>query len=95
MSLTSVEARYLSERVRISCRGSVLATLLGQPGPVGDEVTAIRQYPHLLAFPAEQRVWIEHGRNLSDTIHGAVLLYDLLPPGRPATGIPTSSDRGW
>jgi len=75
--ITSDEAAYLQERVILSCRDSLLATLLDRCEPV-ENVAFIWQHPQLGVFPEEQQAWISHARNFSEMMYGAVLLYNLM-----------------
>jgi hypothetical protein len=75
--LTSEEARYLRERLLLTQPDSLLATLVESCHPV-ENVAFIWHHPELAQFPVHQRRWITHARNLSETMHGAVLLYNLM-----------------
>lgn len=75
--ITSGEATYLQERVILSCRDSLLATLVDRCEPVAN-VAFIWQHPELAVFPKEQQAWASHARNFSEMMYGAVLLYNLM-----------------
>jgi hypothetical protein len=75
--IRSGEADYLRERVMLFCHDSLLATLLDRCEPV-EHVMFIWQHPQLGVFPQEQQVWINHARNFSEVMYGAVLLYNLM-----------------
>jgi hypothetical protein len=77
MHLPPNEARYLRERLLISCSNSLLATIVDQCQPVED-IDFIWKHPELAHFPSEQRAWIKHAHNFSETMYGAVLLYNLM-----------------
>jgi len=75
--LTPTEADYLSERVRIHTRGSLLAFLLeGDHAPA--EVAFPWELPELAHFPPPLREQLLHARNFSEATHGAPLLYNLM-----------------
>lgn len=76
--LTLEEAEYLRERLLLSQPDSLLTTLVERCQPVQDDVDFIWQHPELAQFPAHQREWITNARNFSETMHGAVLLYNLM-----------------
>jgi hypothetical protein len=73
--ITAEEALYLREQVMLSCPDSLLATILDRCEPVED-VPFIWMHPQASGFPPEQRSWVTHARNFSQTMHGAVLLYN-------------------
>jgi hypothetical protein len=75
--ITPEEARYLRERVMLSCRDSLLATILDRCEPV-DDVEFVWLHPQLSLFPPIQQEWIAHGRNFSESMQGSVLLYNLM-----------------
>jgi len=75
--ITPEEAAYLRERVMLSCHHSLLATLLDRCQPVQD-VEFIWLHPQLRLFPSIQQEWIAHARNFSESMRGAVLLYNLM-----------------
>ena len=77
-TLTASEAAYLRERVTLSCPDSLLCTILNRCAPVDWTVKFIWQHAQLAHFPGEQRSWIEHAQNFSETMHGAMLLYNLM-----------------
>ena len=74
--LTPEEARYLQERVRQTCSGSLLADLLAEPVPVSIEFPW--QHPDIAAFRAEHQELLRHGRVFSMLAHGASILYCLM-----------------
>lgn len=69
------EAEYLRERVLTCCSRSLLAYLLREKIPVKDVAAAwdlADQLPESLREP------LRHGRNFSELMHGAQLLYNLM-----------------
>ena len=74
--LTHEEARYLQERIRQSCPGSLLADLLARPAVV--EVEAPWEHPHMADFRPEQRELLRHAQMFSTITHGASVLYCLM-----------------
>lgn len=74
--LTRAEARYLQERVRQSCPGSLLAELLVNPAEVS--IDAPWEHPNMAGFRSEQRDLLRHAHMFSTITHGAALLYSLM-----------------
>ena len=74
--LTREEARYLQERVRQSCPGSLLADLLANPVDVS--INAPWEHPNIAGFRSEQRELLWHAHMFSTITHGAALLYSLM-----------------
>lgn len=74
-ALESSEAEYLREQVVTQCHGSLLAFLLRDRIET-EAASFVWQLD--VAFPEtlEQRIW--HGRNFSETVWGAQLLYNLM-----------------
>jgi len=72
--LTQPEARYLQERVRQSCPGTLLADLMAKPVHVS--VDAPWEHPHLAEFHSEHRSLLWHGRHFSMVAFGAAVLYN-------------------
>lgn len=71
------EAAYLKERLLLSCPDSLLAILVdGCTASVGVEY--VWEHPQVGEFPRQQQDWVSHARNLSRTMHGAVILYNLM-----------------
>jgi hypothetical protein len=75
--ITPEEAAYLRQRVMLSCHDSLFATLLDRCEPV-DDVEFVWLHPQLALFPSIQQEWIAHARNFSESMRGAVLLYNLM-----------------
>lgn len=69
------EAEYLRERVLTTCPESLLAYLLRERVPVGDYGFA---WEIEASLPASLREWLMHGRNFSEVMLGAQLLYNLM-----------------
>lgn len=76
-ALARGEARYLRERILLSCRGSLLATLVDAGRPVAS-AAQLWHLPGLAELPPEQQRWIGHARDFSLCMYGAVLLYNLM-----------------
>lgn len=75
--LSADEADYLSERIRIHTRGSLMAFLLERD----DAPTSVEfpwQLPELALAPATLREQLDHAHTFSEVIHGAPLLYNLM-----------------
>lgn len=76
LELTSVEAAYLRERIRLKIPASVLARLLQANHHT--DVDFIWEHPDFASFPAPMREMIEHARCFAETMHGASYLYNLM-----------------
>lgn len=76
-ALTKKEAKYLQERLNISCRESLLTYLVNSTQPIDDEVRFPWFHPAIDVFPAHLKNWLTHARNFSEAMHGAALLYNL------------------
>ena len=74
--LTRGEARYLQERIRQSCSGSLMADLMADPVAV-DADTPWR-HPYLADFSRKHRTMLGHARLFSLVSHAAAILYNLL-----------------
>jgi hypothetical protein len=75
--LTAPEADYLSERIRIRTRSSLLAVLL-ELNSAPANVAFPWELPELALLPALLREQLAHARNFSEATHGAPLLYNLM-----------------
>jgi len=75
MNLTFNEASYLRERVMTKCSDSLLAYLLQHHI---DCTSARFAWEIATPLPATLAHKMTHGRNFSETIHGAQLLYNLI-----------------
>jgi hypothetical protein len=75
--LTREEAEYLQRRLLLTQQDSLLVTLVDRCRPVED-VAFVWQHPELSQFSESQRNWIAHTHKFSDTMHGAILLYNLM-----------------
>ncbi|MCC7517697.1 MAG: hypothetical protein IT578_00770 [Verrucomicrobiae bacterium] len=76
-NLTVAEARYLRERIMARVPHSLLAFLVDKGRP-GDEAAFPWEHPLVGDFPSETRTQLVHGRNFSEVLHGAALLYNLM-----------------
>jgi hypothetical protein len=74
--LSRNEARYLQERLRQSCPGSLLADLFANPVPVS--IQAPWEHPNLADFHTDQRELVRHARLFSLVTNGAAILYNLM-----------------
>lgn len=75
-TLTREEAAYLQERVLLRHRESLLALLVVQTEHVGSDF--IWNHPLASEVPLPLQGEIHYAQNLSETIHGAALLYNLM-----------------
>jgi hypothetical protein len=73
MNLREQDAEYLVHRIRISCPGSLLASLLGNGSAL--EADAIWMLPNLADLSSQLREQIRHARWFAEVMHGANLLY--------------------
>ncbi len=79
LSLSSSEAEYLSERIRLSPDSSrSLLALLAAKGKYGSPVPFVWQHPFLADVPANTKEKLDHSQNFSEFMHGAALLYNLI-----------------
>lgn len=74
--LRADEARYLAERICFSSPRSLLAFLVRRGKSV--EADYPWTHPQLAEFPAHIRGILYHGQLLSESMHGAALLYNLM-----------------
>jgi len=77
LKLAQVEAIYLRERILSNAPRTMLAFLVDQ-GELAEPTDFPWQHHQLQQFPARIRDQLEHARNLSEVIHGAALLYNLM-----------------
>lgn len=79
LSLTTPEAEYLAERIRLSpgCAGSLLAELVAQRRRCAD-VEFPWEHPHYAELPPKLREILDHAQNFSEVMYGAPLLYNLI-----------------
>jgi hypothetical protein len=77
LCLTLKEARYLRERLLLSCPNSLLTTIVDRCRST-EEIHFVWQHPQLSLFPDEQQTWIAHARNFSEVMYGAALVYNLM-----------------
>lgn len=74
LALSYEEADYLRTQILTHCGHSLLAHILKHPVPVEDANFA---WELTLSLPANLKRWLDHGRNFSEVMHGAQLLYNL------------------
>lgn len=75
-SLTSNEADFIRDRLTASHPDSLIAWLAQRRD--GANADAIWEHPSLSSFPAAQRTLVQHAHMVSEVMHGAALLYNLL-----------------
>lgn len=77
--LTLAERDYLVERIGRSTEGSLLSWMCFNPSDTSvDDVPRAWLHHDMPHMPADQCVWLDHGRRFSISVHGAALLYNLL-----------------
>ncbi len=76
-ALSAEEADYLSERITINVPTSLLAFLVSH-SDISTHVDFPWQHPLTLDLPITLRSQLVHARCFSETMHGAVLLYNLM-----------------
>ena len=84
-NLTKGEAGYVQERVMIRVPGTLLAFLMDR-GWLTDRGEFPWEHPRYGDFPAHIREQLQHGRNFSEVIYGAVLLYNLMLAEKSKSG---------
>lgn len=79
LSLGRSEAEYLAERITLSpgCAGSLLAELVALRKRVSPHQFPW-EHPHSAKLPPAVREIVDHAQNLSEVMHGASLLYNLM-----------------
>jgi hypothetical protein len=77
LRLTRSEARYLRERILTHVPQSMLAFLVDE-GQATTQTDFPWAHPQVADFPPRIHEQLEHGRNFSESIHGAALLYNLM-----------------
>jgi hypothetical protein len=75
--LTREEAEYLHDRIMMRASRTLLAFLVDS-GQQAEPVSFPWEHPLFAEFPAPIREQLEHGRNFSEAVHGAALLYNLM-----------------
>lgn len=78
LALSRVEADYLRERILASCQGSLLAVLVAKPDWRCDVPQFVWEHPRMADFPGDVRSRLHHAQNFSESIHGVMLLYNLI-----------------
>lgn len=76
LELTKEEAKYLQERILSTCNGTLLAYLVDRCKPAPDS-DFVWNHPDFGSFTDRHKAQLEHARNLSELIFGAVLMYNL------------------
>jgi hypothetical protein len=79
LSLARREAEYLTERIILSpgCTGSLLAELVALRKSIAP-VKFPWEHPHSAKLAPRLREILDHAQNLSEVMHGAPLLYNLM-----------------
>lgn len=79
LSLSRTEAEYLCDRIRFSpaCSRSLLAALVAL-GKQLEPSDFVWEHPVVSTFNPEIKHDLEHARNFSEAMHGAVILYNLM-----------------
>jgi hypothetical protein len=79
LTLKRSEAEYLSERICLSrqCAGSLLSELVGRHQKC-DPTGFAWHHPHCTELPKKLQETLLHAQNLSELMHGASLLYNLI-----------------
>lgn len=75
LKLSYDEAAYLRERLLTNCSESLMAFLVREHIAVDTVAFAWNLNAEL---PDHLRLWVDHGRNFSEAMHGAQLLYNLI-----------------
>jgi hypothetical protein len=78
LRLTKVEAEYLRERIMSRVPRSLLAFLADHGKATPAPVDFPWEHPQRTEFPRWIQEQLKHGRNFSEVIHGAALLYNLM-----------------
>jgi hypothetical protein len=88
-ALQANEAAYLADRIRASCPGTLLATLIGLR-TITDGISFVWDHPRQSEFTESQSLALAHARNFSEIMHGAELVYHWIlsvQTGRNTQGI--------
>jgi hypothetical protein len=75
-TLSKAEALYLRDRIVESGPHSLLANLIDSSSPVA--ATYVWNHPAIHELPSGLRQAVQHAQNFSETIQGAVVMYNLL-----------------
>jgi hypothetical protein len=76
--LSFEEAKYLQDRLILSCTRSLLAYMVEFSEPVSDVIKFPWYHPMYEIFPSYLQSWLSHAQNFSEALHGAALLYNLM-----------------
>lgn len=77
LNLTVNEAEYLRDRIATSSPHTVFAHIVRATDPC-ESCDFPWMHPQIAAFPLELRTQLQHAQNVSDVMHGAALLYNLI-----------------
>jgi hypothetical protein len=77
LKFTRAEAEYLRERVLQTHGKSLFAYFLLEANDTMD-TNFVWEHPIVASLPEDQQNSVLHARNFSETIHGAILLYNLM-----------------
>jgi hypothetical protein len=78
LALTREEAEYLRDRVALLKPRPLLAHLVEECAPTGDDVPFAWMHPEWASFPDDLRAELGHARNFAEVMHGAAILYNLM-----------------
>lgn len=74
--LTTQEADFIKDRLGVRQPGSLLSFLANSNGEAV-ECNNIWEHPHLVDFPGDNRVLVDHCKIFSNVMNGATLIYNL------------------
>lgn len=77
LTLTAEEAAFLRERITLAAPASLFRYLVDRDEDVSD-IDFAWEHPDLAEFPPHLVEQLEHARNLSEVMHGAAVLYNLM-----------------
>ena len=76
--LIKAEAQYLKDQILRHCSNSLLAFLVLNGRPCGEEVRFAWMHPQYNDFGPQIKERLEHARNFSEIMHGAAWLYNVM-----------------
>ena len=76
--IIKAEAQYLKDQILRHCSNSLLAFLVLNGRPCGEEVRFAWMHPQYNDFGPQIKERLEHARNFSEIMHGAAWLYNLM-----------------
>ena len=78
LALTREEAEYLRGRISLLKPRPLLAHLIEECAPTGDDVPYAWMHPEWASLPEDLAAELEHARNFAEVMHGASILYNLM-----------------